>query len=109
MLWMDQMEPGPPPKRGDIVQTNIGNARERTWMILYSRLMRRRTPSQNLRFKLWAVRWWELEADFRMRLYRSAERAGGQSVFYFYRYSSRLAEEIFGEFYRIEQKPKRWR
>lgn len=38
------------------------------------------------RFRVWKVRWWELEADFRMRLYRSAERNGGQSVFWFWPY-----------------------
>ena len=96
MIWMDQMEPGPSPKRGDIVQTNLGNRRERTWMILYARRMRRRERTAVPRFRIWMARWWELEADFRMRLYRSAVRNGGQSVFYFARYKVKKKFSPFG-------------
>lgn len=82
---------GPKPKRGDIVQTNVGNPRERTWMILHARQIRRsagQTPIGAVvpRFDVWMARWWELEADFRMRLFRSADRAGGQRVLFFRRY-----------------------
>lgn len=86
MMWMELTDGGPEPKRGDIVQTNIGNRRERTWMILHSHRMRSRESTKYPRFKLWMVRWWELEPDFRMRLYRSACRAGGQGVFHLVRY-----------------------
>lgn len=68
MTWMDLTDAGPAPKRGDIVQTNIGDRRERTWLILYSHRMRRRDETACPRFKLWMARWWELEPDFRMRL-----------------------------------------
>jgi len=85
---------GPPPKRGDIVQTNVGNPRERTWMILRARKIRRSagaTPIGQVvpRFDVWMARWWELEADCRMRLFRSAQRAGGQNVIYFRRYQAK--------------------
>lgn len=70
------------PKRGDILQTNVGNFRERTCLILMVHTSSR-TPR---RYWLWAERWWQMEPDFRMRLYRSAERAGGQRTFWFVRY-----------------------
>jgi len=85
-MFMDILDGGPPPKRGDIVQTNVGNRRERTWLILRVRQMRRRTKKGVPRFDVWMARWWELESDFRMRLYRSAERNGGQNLMYFQRY-----------------------
>lgn len=70
------------PKRGDLVQTNVGDKRERTCFIL--RASRGRAPR---RFNVWAARWWELEPDFRMRLFRSAERRPeGQQVFDFVRF-----------------------
>lgn len=70
----------PGPKRGDIVQTNAGNRRERTCLVLRVRRLR------DGRWKAWCERWWQLEPDFLMRLYRSAERAGGQRVLYFKRH-----------------------
>ena len=72
------------PKRGDLLQSNIGHRRERTWLVLRSVRAKRRTG----RYHLWVERWWELEPDFRMRLFSSAERAGGQQLFRFYRYPS---------------------
>jgi hypothetical protein len=74
---MDSLD-GSVPKRGDILQTNVGDRRERTCLILRVRRSYRRIPSY--RFYVWAERWWELESDFRMRLFRSAMRAGGQRV-----------------------------
>lgn len=67
-------------------------------MILRVRKIARRdsiTPLGKLppRFIVWCERWWELEADFRMRLYRSAERAGGQHVIYFRRYGKKGKHE----------------
>lgn len=79
-LLMDSLD-GSTPKRGDIIQTNVGDRRERTCMVL--RVKRGRKP---VRYNVWAERWWQMEADFRMRLFRSAQRAGGQRVFYFTRY-----------------------
>jgi hypothetical protein len=76
-------------KRGDIVQTNVGNKRERTCLILRVHRVNRIVHSMAEmipRYQVWCERWWELEADLRMRLFRSAERAGGQRVFLFYRY-----------------------
>ena len=64
------------------MQSNIGNRRERTWIIL--RATKRKC--QRNRFNIWCVRWWELEPDQRMRLYQSAERNGGQNIFPLYRY-----------------------
>lgn len=75
--------PGEVIKRGDIVQTNCGDKRERTCLVLRSR----RSKVTFGRFHVWCERWWELEPDFRIRLFRSAERAGGQSVIMFVRYS----------------------
>jgi hypothetical protein len=72
----------PMPKRGDLIQTNVGNRRERTWFILRSRAIKRHP----WRYKLWAARWWELEPEMRQALYRSAERNGGQRTIFFHRY-----------------------
>lgn len=76
-----------PPKRGDLVYSNIGNRRMRTWIILRSRLMRR--AKHPYRFRVWMARWWEIEVDMRMKLYQSAERNGGQNVLYFRRYPAK--------------------
>lgn len=46
------------------------------------------------RFNVWMARWWELESGLRMRLYRSAERAGGQNVHYFYRYPAKKKNRL---------------
>lgn len=86
---IDILDGGPAPKRGDIVQTNVGNPRERTWLILSARMMRRRADRSVPRFDVWMARWWELEPGFRMRLFRSAGRAGGQNVIYFHRYPAK--------------------
>lgn len=86
MFRMDMTEPeGPRPKRGDLLQTSVGDKRERTWIILSVRKVRS-TRGNNHRFEVDAVRWWELEPDARLRLHTSAERNGGQHVFWFYRY-----------------------
>lgn len=89
MLFFDILD-GPTPKRGDIVQSNVGDLRERTWIVLRARKIRRRESQPRLpRFQVWMVRWWELEPDFRMRLYRSAERNGGQNLLFFHRYPAK--------------------
>lgn len=75
---------GEAPKRGDLMQTNIGDRRERTWLILRVRKIARRTDAPigtvRPRFEVWRAKWWELESDFRLRLYHSAERRGGQVI-----------------------------
>lgn len=85
MLRMDSLD-GSVPKRGDVVQTNVGDKRERTWLIL-----RVRRGRIHRRFNVWAERWWQIEPDLRMRLYRSAQRAGGQRIIYFERYKAKPA------------------
>ena len=82
-LNLDSLD-GSIPKRGDILQTNVGDRRERTCLILGVRRMRR--PG---RFNVWAERWWQIEPILRWRLYLSAERNGGQQVIYFRRYKPR--------------------
>jgi hypothetical protein len=82
MAFVMNVPVGEKPKRGDLLQSNVGDRRERTWFILAARLLWMRSKSGQDRFKVWRARWWELEADFRMRLYRSAERNGGQVIWW---------------------------
>lgn len=70
----------PTPKRGDLMQSNRGTPRERTWLVLRSVRMK----SQKRRYAIFRARWWELEVEMRMRLYRSAERNGGQAVWHIF-------------------------
>lgn len=83
-LFIDSLDGGEI-KRGDILQTNVGDKRERTCMVL--RVHRSRTKRN--RFHVWAERWWQMEPELRVALFRSAERAGGQQVIYFRRYKPR--------------------
>lgn len=71
---------GSRPKRGDLMQTAIGTRRERTWFIWFVRSYRRGENPR--RFKVLRVRWWEIEPETRIALWRSAELAGGQTVWY---------------------------
>jgi hypothetical protein len=68
-----------PPKRGDLVQTNVGDRRERTWFVIKARHLNR-SQSPFPRYELWTVRWWEIDPETRQALFRSAERHGGQQV-----------------------------
>ena len=78
------------PKRGDLLQSCIGQRKERTWLILrVKRSKYRKGPQGTVRYQVWMARWWELEPDFRMRLFRSAERNGGQNLFWFERYKAK--------------------
>ena len=104
MPFLDIFDDGPAPKRGDLVHTNIGNKRERTWFILHAHRINRIVHVNDReralrdlvpRFDLWMVRWWELEPEQRMRLYRSAERNGGQHVHHFYRYPPKKKKRPF--------------
>ena len=82
---MDLSKGDPDPKRGDLIHTNVNKRRERTWFVLHARLMHR-PYREGRRFELLIVRWWELDPEMRMRLFRSAERNGGQSLFRTFRY-----------------------
>lgn len=87
MIRMDVSGGWPDPKRGDLIQTNLGDRRERTWFVLYARHMRSRDHPR--RFAITMVRWWDIEPDMRQALWRSAERRGGQTVFRFRPYAKR--------------------
>jgi hypothetical protein len=79
------------------MQSNLGDRRERTWLIL--RVRRTRSKPQrpySVRYRLWMARWWELEPEMRMRLYRSAERNGGQVLFTLKRYPAKKRQNFEG-------------
>ena len=82
------------PKRGDLMQSNVGKRTERTWMILHVKeRLPRHCPQMGgivtIPYKIWAERWWSLEPETRVRLHRSAERAGGQMVHPFHRFPAK--------------------
>lgn len=84
-ITMDMLDGSPVPRRGDLIQSNGGNRRERTWMVLAVHVLK---PTKELpRCRIWAERWWELEPELRVKLWTSAERAGGQRVINFKRYA----------------------
>lgn len=90
------------PKRGDLLQSNIGKRTERTWLILGVKAMAgAKSPDGRMskRFRLWAERWWELETEMRMALFRSAERSGGQNYWPFYRYPAKKKKKTTFEDY----------
>jgi len=72
---MEIAENLPAPKRGDLIYSGKGTRKERTWIIIRSVLKKR---AKNRSFGIFRARWWELEPDMRIRLYRSAQRNGGQ-------------------------------
>jgi len=80
------------PRRGDLLQSNPGDRRERTWMILGTHTLPNRFCPElggigAQRTRIWAARWWELEPEMRMSLWGSAERRlGGQQVYTFVRF-----------------------
>ena len=104
MPFIDFQPGDPAPKRGDLVQSNVehrGNKRERTWFVLRVRRIRRRDGSLRPRYDVFMARWWELEPEMRMRLFRSAERAGGQRIITFRRYPAKprqTFEEYIGRY-----------
>ena len=84
---MDMLDGGPIPKRGDLLESNVGNKRQRTWFILQVKSLR---PTKGVtRCKLWVERWFDLEPELRVSLWRSAERRGGQQVVQFRRYPAK--------------------
>lgn len=97
------MSHAPDPKRGDLLQSNIGKRTERTWFVLSAkeipvRQCREMNGVWTRRFKLYAERWWDLEPQTRQRLFRSAERAGGQQVHTFYRFPAKKKANTFEEY-----------
>lgn len=77
-MTLDMLDGSAVPKRGDLLQSNVGDRRERTWFVLAVHPLR---PTKGVpRCRLWIERWWDVDADLRMRLYQSAERNGGQLV-----------------------------
>lgn len=78
------------PRRGDLLQSNIGDRRERTWIVISSRVLPTRwCREMNMtaqRTKVWAERWWDLEPGTRLALYNSAVRSGGQAVHPLFRF-----------------------
>jgi hypothetical protein len=62
-LFIDILDGGPAIKRGDLVQSNVGDRRERTWIVLRAIRMKRREVSAVPRFRVWMVRWWELALE----------------------------------------------
>jgi len=83
-MTMDMLDGSPIPKRGDLLESNVGDKRQRTWFVLSVKALK---PTKGVpRCKLWVERWWALEPDLRIRLWNSAERNGGQQVIQFTRY-----------------------
>jgi hypothetical protein len=96
MMTIDILDGGPGPKRGDLIQSNVGGRRERTWLVIRSHHMRRaRAPH---RYRVLAARWWELEPEIRVQLFRSAQRNGGQQVFFFKRYPVKKRKKTMEEY-----------
>lgn len=94
------------PKRGDLLQTNVGDRRERTFIILSSHVLPTRWCAEMgitaQRTRLTAARWWEIEPEMRQALYRSAERAGGQEVYGFKRFPAKK-KRTFEELMLVQQ------
>ena len=105
MIRMDVVTDAPDPKRGDLVQTNVGDRRERTMIVLQSRHIKSREHPR--RFELQAARWWEIEPETRQALARSAERRGGQQVFLFRRYKAKR-KMTFEQLMRGEKRERLW-
>jgi hypothetical protein len=96
MIRIDMFD-GAQPKRGDLVQTNCGNRRERTWFVIHARRVKRREESVP-RYELHIVRWYDIEPEMRMKLFRSAERRGGQLVITFKRYPAKRKARTFEQY-----------
>ncbi len=88
------------PKRGDLLQSNVGDRRERTFLVMGVHVLPTRWCKEMgitaQRTRLWAERWWEIEPAMRLALYRSAERAGGQQVHSFRRFPAKRKPSFEG-------------
>ncbi len=96
-LTIDMYNDAPGPKRGDLLQSNVGDKkRERTWFIL------RATPLKPIkgvpRFKIIIERWYDIDPDIRVKLYLNAERHGGQNVIHFKRYKPKKRRKSFEQY-----------
>ena len=91
-ITTDMVNGEPLPKRGDLVQTNVGSRRERTWFVLRVKATK---PIKGVpRGLVWIERWWEIEPALRIRLWNSAERGGGQNVIHFRRYPQKKKKKF---------------
>lgn len=93
----------PAPKRGDLFESNIGTRMERTWLVIAVRTLPQRECRQmggimTRRYKVWAERWWQLEPEMRVKLFRSAERAGGQVEHCFRRFPAKPKKRTFEQY-----------
>lgn len=84
-------DPHPAPKRGDLLFSNLRSKNQRTWLVVGVRALKIGPCKEwggaaARRYKIWAERWWELEPETRVALFRSAERAGGQTAHEFFRF-----------------------
>lgn len=83
----------PRPRRGDLIESNIGDRRERTWLVLGTHTLPTTWCEQMgiiaQRTRVWAARWWQLEPEMRVALWQSAERAGGQRSYLFERFKAK--------------------
>ena len=96
-LTLDMLDGSPIPKRGDLLQSNPGNKRERTWFVLSVHTLK---PIKGVpRCCIWAERWWEVEPNLRVMLFRSAERRDGQQVIQFKRYPAKRKRSMNFEQY----------
>jgi hypothetical protein len=87
---------GDAPKRGDLMVSMVRQRQRRMWIILAVRQVK---PQKDVpRFKIWMERWWQLEPDLRVRLWQSAERAGGQQVIQFTRYPAKKKRKTFEQY-----------
>jgi hypothetical protein len=86
-MTLDMLDGDKLPKRGDLLESNIGDRRQRTWMVISVHALK---PTKGVpRCKVWMEKWWLVDPDLRLRLYRSAERNGGQRVIGFRRYPAK--------------------
>lgn len=99
-MWMEILDGGRGPKRGDLVQSAIGTKRERTWIVLSSVRIKRREASALPRYRLKMLRWWDVPPETRMRLYRWARSHGGQGVFWLQRYPAKKKKRTFEDYMR---------
>ena len=96
-LTIDMYNGAPRPKRGDLVQSNIGDKkRERTWFVIRATSLQ---PIKGVpRFKLWVERWYDIEPSLRVRLWNSAMQNGGQEVILFRRYPAKKKKKSFEQY-----------
>ena len=86
-MTLDMLDGSPIPKRGDLLESNVGDRRQRTWFILSVKALK---PTKGVpRCRVWVERWFDLEPSLRVSLWRSAERGGGQKVVHFRRYPAK--------------------